>query len=207
MFQLSQDIPHIENFIKACAQELSKVDVPSLLRSSLMLKSLNVPQMLIDEFIAVSYSNTERDIETLGILAGYTSNNNYEVCALILPKQKGCGDSCECIDDESLFSTLEENEWQVMGWIHTHPNHDLFLSSIDLHTHAAYQWFFPESIAIVFAPTHPQQIATFRLTSDGLKVIRQCKERSFHQHTRNLYREASNVEFVVGREFRKIDLR
>lgn len=207
MFQLSQEIPHMNNLILSCSRHLSQSNVPELLKVSLMPKSLKIPQMLIDEFIALSYSNTERDIETLGILAGYASTNSYEICSLILPRQQGCGDSCECLDDEGLFACLENNGWQVMGWIHTHPNHDLFLSSIDLHTHACYQWFFPESVAIVFAPTHPKQIATFRITTKGLETIRNCKAKGFHPHGREIYKEAQNVEFVSNSEFRKIDLR
>lgn len=207
LFLLSQEVPHVTNLLNSCTQRLSEQNVPELLRSSFILKSLKIPQQLIDEFIALSYANTDRDVETLGILAGYTSIDSYEVCALVIPKQKGCGDSCECIDDESLFGVLDTNGWQVMGWIHTHPNHDLFLSSIDLHTHASYQWFFPEAVAVVFAPTHPKQIAAFRISSSGLGVIRQCKQQGFHPHGRDVYKEASNVEFVQQRDFRKIDLR
>ena len=206
-FELNQEIPLIQNLAKDCQKQLTGKDMTQLLRSSMILKSLLIPQMLVDQFIALSYANTEREIETLGILAGFTTSAGYEVCALILPKQKGCGDSCECLDDESLFACLENNGWQIMGWIHTHPNHDLFLSSIDLHTHAGYQWFFPEAVAIVFAPTHPKQIGVFRLSSNGLNVIRNCKAQGFHPHSREVFKEASNVVFVGNNEFRLVDLR
>ena len=207
MFLLNQETPYINNVEKDCSQRLSGSDLKGMIKSSLMLKKLRIPHELIDQFIALSYFNTERDIETLGILAGYNTGNCYEVCGLVVPKQKGSGDCCECLDDESLFSCLDSNGWQIFGWIHTHPNHDLFLSSIDLHTHANYQWLFPEAIAIVFAPTHPKQIAAFRITSSGLDSIRQCKMSGFHPHGRDLYKEASNVEYVNESEFRLIDLR
>jgi proteasome lid subunit RPN8/RPN11 len=207
MFKLSQEIPLITNLIRECSNRLSISDADELMKSSLLLKSLRIPQMLIDDFIALSYNNTENEIETLGILAGYTDLNSYEVCGLVIPKQKGCGDSCECLDDESLFNCLDQRGWQIFGWIHTHPNHDLFLSSIDLHTHAGYQWFFPEAIALVFAPTHPKQIAAFRLSTNGLSEIRKCGQKGFHPHSRDIYKEASNVEIAQGLEFIKIDLR
>ncbi len=36
--------------------------------------------------------------------------------------------------------------------IHTHPTQSCFMSSMDLHTHVAYQQMLPEAIAIVCAP-------------------------------------------------------
>lgn len=200
-------MPLVENLIKDCEKKLKSLNVPELLNSSLMLKSVLIPSQLVDEFIALSYANTERDIETLGILAGFVSSTNYQISALVIPKQQGCGDSCECTDDLSLFNCLDSNNWQVMGWIHTHPSHDLFLSSVDLHTHANYQWLFPEAIAIVFAPTHRKQLGTFRLTSQGLQTIRNCKLKGFHPHEKSIYREATNVEMVQDLPFTKIDLR
>eukprot|EP00952_Eustigmatos_sp_NYUAD-ZCMA_P005687 24675-Eustigmatos_ZCMA.PRE.1 len=32
----------------------------------------------------------------------------------------------------------------VLGWIHTHPQHRCFMSSIDVHTHVGYQLMLPE---------------------------------------------------------------
>jgi len=40
----------------------------------------------------------------------------------------------------------------TLGWIHTHPQYDLFLSAVDLHNQIAYQMQLPEAIAIVSSP-------------------------------------------------------
>jgi len=37
----------------------------------------------------------------------------------------------------------------MLGWIHTHPDYNAFLSSVDLHNHYLYQCMMAESIAIV----------------------------------------------------------
>jgi STAM-binding protein len=184
-----------------------KVLPSSSLRQSVFINEVVVPSQLIDEFIAISFENTENEKETLGILAGSLEDNRYEVRGLLLPKQVGQGDSCECVDDEGLYNALLSRAWTVMGWIHTHPKHDLFLSSVDLHTHSNYQWFFPEAFAIVYAPTHPRQLATFRLSSEGLRTIRSCKAKGFHPHGRELYLEARNVELVQNLFYEVVDLR
>jgi STAM-binding protein len=40
------------------------------------------------------------------------------------------------------------NDLVTLGWIHTHPSQDCFLSSVDLHTQFSYQIMIPESVAI-----------------------------------------------------------
>ena len=37
----------------------------------------------------------------------------------------------------------------MLGWVHTHPDYNAFLSSVDMHNHYLYQCMMPESIAIV----------------------------------------------------------
>ena len=48
------------------------------------------------------------------------------------------------------YKFLDKNpELLMLGWIHTHPDYNAFLSSVDLHNHYLYQCMMPESIAIV----------------------------------------------------------
>mmetsp|Transcript_17194 Transcript_17194/g.17113 ORF Transcript_17194/g.17113 Transcript_17194/m.17113 type:complete len:156 (+) Transcript_17194:116-583(+) len=117
LFQLNQDIPLIRNLVSDCSRSVTNADknVPSLLSSAEIPKRLIIPQELIDHFIALSFSNTERNIETLGILAGIPSNTELTIKGLILPKQRGASDTCECLDDETLFTALEQHKWQVLG--------------------------------------------------------------------------------------------
>jgi proteasome lid subunit RPN8/RPN11 len=206
IFVLNNELPQVQAKLQSCLNSIKNLPNSSL-RQSVLINQVVVPSQLIDEFIALSYENTEREKETLGILVGSLEAHQYEVHGLILPKQVGRGDSCECTDDEGLYNCLYNRSWTVLGWIHTHPKHDLFLSSVDLHTHSSYQWFFPEAFAIVFAPTHPQQLGIFRLTSQGLRSIRECKEKGFHPHGREIFTEARNVELVTDLSYEVIDLR
>jgi len=38
-----------------------------------------------------------------------------------------------------LFMYCTSNDLLALGWIHTHPSQKCFLSSVDVHTHCAYQ--------------------------------------------------------------------
>ena len=96
----------------------------------------------------------------------------------------------------------------IIGWIHTHPHHALFLSSVDLHTHSNYQALLPDSIAIVYAPHEPQVLGTFRLTERGMDEVQACSQPGFHIHDNDLYAFAGNVDFKDGNiQFETIDLR
>lgn len=57
------------------------------------------------------------------------------------------------MDDEiELFEAQLASGLMTIGWIHTHPQFDLFLSSVDLHNQFGYQMQLPEAIAIVYSP-------------------------------------------------------
>lgn len=55
-----------------------------------------------------------------------------------------------------VFAYQNEHDLITLGWIHTHPSQTAFLSSVDLHTHCAYQMMLSEAVAIVCAPAHNQ---------------------------------------------------
>lgn len=58
------------------------------------------------------------------------------------------------------------------------------MSSLDLHTHSAYQATLPEAVAIVCAPNDEPSFGLFRLTSPfGLQTILSCRQPGlFHPH-------------------------
>ena len=203
LFALNQNIPLTRNIIQECK---ALTDQASLSEPD-GLRSLHIPQELIDHFVATSLLNTEDNKETLGILSGVPFNNALVVKGLVLPKQTGSPDSCECLDDELLYTTLERNRWNVFGWIHTHPRHDLFLSGVDVHTHANYQYFLPEAVAVVYSPMEESQLKIFNLTSDGLERVRNCKTVGFHPGHNCDFQEASHVKVETGLQFEVIDQR
>ena len=60
----------------------------------------------------------------------------------------------------------------MLGWIHTHPDYNAFLSSVDLHNHYLYQCMMAESIAIVVSERVQFQTS---LGQEG-KFVRICLE-------------------------------
>ncbi|VDO87256.1 unnamed protein product [Haemonchus placei] len=80
----------------------------------------------------------------------------FLVSHVILPKQSGSSDGCFAEGEEEVFAYQDKHDLITLGWIHTHPSQTAFLSSVDLHTHCAYQMMLNEAIAIVCAPSHNQ---------------------------------------------------
>ncbi|XP_075264134.1 STAM-binding protein-like A [Convolutriloba macropyga] len=147
------------------------------------LRPLFVPAILREKFASLAERNTDRNIETCGVLCGKMSNNQFTVTVVVLPKQSGTSDSCLTSHEEELFEVLEKHDVITLGWIHTHPSQSAFLSSVDLHTHFSYQSMLPESIAIVYAPRY-QQYQSFSITPPGLAVLGECKQTGFHYHAK-----------------------
>lgn len=117
--------------------------------------------------------------------------NILEVNHLLVPRQKGTRDQVEMIDEEILLTEVLSKGLMVLGWIHTHPVFQCFLSSIDVHTTLPYQLLLEEAIAVVMAPTdRKRKCGVFRLTTPGgMDLIRDCQLRGFHQHGRTFTRQ------------------
>ena len=86
------------------------------------------------------------------------------------------------------------------------------MSSIDVHTHAGFQWQLPESIAIVCAPTAEPEWGVFRLTDPpGVQVVSGCGRKGFHLHEeKDIYTDAlrpGHVQVVGEMGFDWVDLR
>ncbi|KAK4804165.1 hypothetical protein SAY86_003982 [Trapa natans] len=145
---------------------------------------LHISTKLMESFMKLAKINTDRNLETCGVLAGSLKNRMFYVTSLIIPKQESTSDSCQTTNEEEIFEVQDKQSLFPLGWIHTHPTQSCFMSSIDLHTHYSYQIMLPESVAIVMAPrdsSRPHGI--FRLTTPGgMSVIRQCQRRGFHPH-------------------------
>uniref|UniRef100_A0A8C4RAM3 STAM binding protein a n=2 Tax=Eptatretus burgeri TaxID=7764 RepID=A0A8C4RAM3_EPTBU len=147
------------------------------------LRRITVPRNLHSKFLEQAVVNTERGIETCGILCGKMTQAQFRVTHVILPKQVGGTDSCVTENEEELFTIQDMYELLTIGWIHTHPTQTAFLSSVDLHTHCSYQLMLPEAIAIVCSPRHGQT-GTFQLTDRGMEEISDCRKEDFHPHTK-----------------------
>lgn len=124
------------------------------LESGKQIRAVVLPTGLRNRFMQMAEPNTRMNRETCGILCGSLVNNVYFISCLLIPKQTGTSDTCETEDEEGISAFCIESKLVTLGWIHTHPTQDCFLSSRDQHTHFGYQVLMPESIAIVCAPRH-----------------------------------------------------
>lgn len=147
------------------------------------LRPVVIPAQLLSSFQSLAQRNTERNVETCGILAGRLVQSELHITHLLVPKQAGTADSCITHHEEEIFACQDKFNLITLGWIHTHPSQTAFLSSVDLHTHCSYQLMMPEAIAIVCAPKHNEQ-GVFCLTPHyGLDVIANCRQTTgFHPH-------------------------
>eukprot|EP01029_Cantina_marsupialis_P018836 TRINITY_DN4359_c0_g1_i1.p1 TRINITY_DN4359_c0_g1~~TRINITY_DN4359_c0_g1_i1.p1 ORF type:complete len:415 (+),score=106.89 TRINITY_DN4359_c0_g1_i1:109-1353(+) len=181
--------------------------------SSTEYRRLKVPQSIFQEFTNMAAPNSSlppSGIETCGILAGKTDGDGLVVTHCIVPKQTGEQDSCTMTNEEELFEYCMTHDLMVLGWIHTHPSQDCFLSSMDVHTHCGFQVMLPEAIAIVIAPTdkHGKRVGAFRMTPEGLKVVAACEKRGFHEHPECvIYENAGHATITSDIPHTMVDMR
>ncbi|KAK3912720.1 STAM-binding protein-like A [Frankliniella fusca] len=173
------------------------------------LRIVAVPSRLVERFLILAHASTLQNIETCGILAGHMDQNQLVISHLIIPHQIGTPDSCTTQNEEEVFIYQDEHNLITLGWIHTHPSQTAFLSSVDLHTHCAYQMMMPEAIAIVCAPRYKDN-SIFCLTHNyGLDFIAKCKKDGFHPHPSEppLFMVAEHARLESDLPVEVIDLR
>lgn len=177
-------------------------------------KDVHLSAGLMEEFMELAKVNTEKDLETCGILGASLEKHTYYITTLVLPKQESTSSSCHALNEEEIHAILDGESLYPAGWIHTHPSQTCFLSSIDLHTQYSYQVMLPEAVAIVMAPTDPERKSgIFRLTDPGgINVVRRCDERGFHPHPETedgspIYENCSDVYINPNLSFEIFDLR
>ncbi|KAL4926929.1 putative endosome-associated ubiquitin isopeptidase (AmsH) [Aspergillus undulatus] len=177
------------------------------------LRTVFLPPQLRSHFLSLAASNTRKNLETCGILCGTLISNALFISRLLIPEQISTSDTCETVNESSIFDYCDSEDLMMLGWIHTHPTQTCFMSSRDLHTHCGYQVMLPESIAIVCAPSQTPDWGVFRLTDPpGLKSVLSCTQTGlFHPHAEtNLYTDALRPGHVFeanGLEFETVDLR
>ncbi|KAK1223570.1 hypothetical protein PQX77_013557 [Marasmius sp. AFHP31] len=148
------------------------------------LKTVILPRDSLSRFLIIASVNTSRNKETCGLLLGREVRGKFVVSTLLIPKQHSTSDTCTMDEEELVMQFTEERGLITLGWIHTHPTQSCFMSSVDLHTHCAFQIMLPESFAVVCAPKSNPNFGIFRLTDPpGLGLISSCKAKeAFHPH-------------------------
>ncbi|KAJ3580619.1 hypothetical protein NHX12_034317 [Muraenolepis orangiensis] len=171
------------------------------------VRQLAVPGELCRSFLRLAEANTNRAVETCGILCGKLNRDAFTVTHVIVPKQSGGPDYCDTENEEELFLIQDQYDLITLGWIHTHPTQTAFLSSVDLHTHCSYQMMLPEAIAIVCSPKF-NEIGYYRLTDRGTEEISTCKQKGFHPHSKDppLFTHAGHIT-ITDATVSMLDLR
>jgi STAM-binding protein len=118
------------------------------------LRTVFINPKLRSMFLTIALANTERNLETCGILCGELLSNAFFISKLVIPEQESTSDTCDTVNEGALFDYCDSENLMTLGWIHTHPTQTCFMSSRDLHTHGGYQVQLAESVAIVCAPRH-----------------------------------------------------
>ncbi|KAG6613547.1 putative metalloprotease family M67C [Phytophthora cinnamomi] len=178
------------------------------------IRTLEIPAGIIAQFTLLASPNTNQPpygIETCGILAGILHDRKLVITTLIIPKQEGSSDMCTMTNEEELYDFCFSNELLTLGWIHTHPKQDCFLSSVDVHTQCGFQSILPEAVAIVVAPSDPHKnVGVFRLTEpSGLQLIQNCNLTGFHTHPSQIeiYSNAFECKWMEQITAQLIDMR
>ncbi|KAI9584647.1 STAM-binding protein-like isoform X1 [Glossina fuscipes] len=199
------NIPSKPSFDRSQKPQYDRSD--SLLAGS--LRTVIIPQDTMEVFLQLAQRNTDKNIETCGILAGRLSQNRLYITHVIIPKQHGNADSCTTMSEEEIFDVQDQKNLITLGWIHTHPSQTAFLSSVDLHTHCSYQLMMPEAIAIVCAPKYQTNGFYILTPTYGLNFIAECRETGFHPHPNDppLYMDAQHIQMDQNQKIQVVDLR
>jgi len=180
---------------------------PQMSNSS-SIRTVILPQDLIPTFLRIAKMNSDRGIETLGTLGGSLRNNRLVISHLVIPRQTGKSDSCTMEGLEDVWDVHDRENIIFLGWIHTHPEYDVFLSSVDMHNQYEWQHMLPEALAIVCSIKF-DKTGFLSLTEAGLQEIGRCDKVNFHPHSKEppLFEEATHVEVDSGSRVTLKDLR
>ncbi len=171
------------------------------------LRTLVVPETLVKKFLQIAEENSSKKLETLGLLAGVlTWNQNLVISHLLIPQQVNKYDSCETEEGPEIADAFIKHNLLQFGWIHTHPDFGVFLSSVDMHTQFEAQRMFPETIAIVCSIKHNTN-GFLRLSKSGMTEIEKCNLSGFHEHSREATTAAEHILMDKNKDVIVIDLR
>lgn len=86
------------------------------------LRPVHIPEGIISKFLAIASQNTQRNIETCGIIVGKLHKDEFTVTCLIIPKQEGTSDTCHMTNEEEMVDVQDRLDVMSLGWIHVSSN-------------------------------------------------------------------------------------
>ena len=108
---------------------------------------------LLDSFAKIAFNHSPS--EFMGWLCGKVVKRTGKVIINTAYCPQQAASDCAVWDDGSTAQDVDFIEFltkhgiQVVGWVHTHPTFDAFLSSVDQHQAVRLQNEFPDALSIV----------------------------------------------------------
>ena len=109
------------------------------------------------------------------------------VSEIFIPAQTSSPDECAMtrVGNEQLATHCHEHSLSVVGWLHTHPTHGKYPSSIDLHQmFERYERHSVCDVSVILQGREregkPDKMWAWTLTSHGVKNIGKCRKDGFH---------------------------
>ncbi|MEM4280603.1 MAG: Mov34/MPN/PAD-1 family protein [Candidatus Caldarchaeum sp.] len=126
----------------------------------------------------VKHSTANLNREVAGLLVGKSAGKVLEIWDAMTGEQHGTPAYVQL--DESVMSRVAEQLAQegkglyIVGWYHSHPGLDVFLSPTDIDTQRRYQLMYPKAVALVIDPVNYAR--TRKISSLDFKVFQISKE-------------------------------
>ncbi|XP_036063203.1 STAM-binding protein-like [Onychomys torridus] len=106
--------PSTSSYAHCWETKIVEIPVPN----SKGLRPVVLPQDLWDQFLHSAKNNTQKGIETCGVLCGILVKEEYHITHLIIPLQTGETDYCHAEHEEEILFLQEELGLLTLGWIH-----------------------------------------------------------------------------------------
>ncbi len=126
----------------------------------------------------IRHSMTHLTKEVAGLLVGKSAGKYLEIWDAVTGEQHGTPGYVQL--DENVMSRVAEQLAQdgkglyIVGWYHSHPGLNVFLSPTDIDTQKRYQLMYPKAVALVIDPVNFAR--THKISSLDFKVFQISKD-------------------------------
>lgn len=126
----------------------------------------------------IKHSTTMLNREVAGLLIGKSVGHVLEIWDAVTGEQYGTPAYVQ-LDEIVMARVAEElaktdKNLYIVGWYHSHPGLDVFLSPTDIDTQRRYQQMYSKAVALVIDPA--EYAKTHRISSLKFKVFQVSKE-------------------------------
>ncbi|HID05091.1 MAG TPA: hypothetical protein EYH45_00970 [Candidatus Caldiarchaeum subterraneum] len=126
----------------------------------------------------VKHSLTNPSREVAGLLIGQVNGQVLEIWDAVTGEQHGTTAFVH-LDEAVMAEVADEllrsgSGLYIVGWYHSHPGFDVFLSPTDVETQRRYQMMFPKAVALVIDPVEYSR--TRKISSLRFKIFRINKQ-------------------------------